>query len=91
MTASKNRLYDRALAILADYLGPAADRFIDRQIEGHLGKPPGRLNPGDIPVLVEWTRLALALLTEDKVAVDQMSQRLLKLAAKTTTSKAQAP
>ncbi len=78
--ANTNGLYNQVVNITADYLGPAAKRFIDRQIENHLKKSTSELKPKDLVTLAEWSRLALALLTEDKKIINEYNRRLLTLA-----------
>lgn len=87
MTATHNKLslYDSVILITTDYLGPAAGRFIDRQIENHLNKPPESLRQKDLDILVDWARVAIALLTEDKAIVDEYSRRLSSLGKKGST------
>lgn len=36
------------------YLGPAAERFVNRQITGHLNKTASDLTVGDIDELAKW-------------------------------------
>lgn len=81
----KTSLYDSVIQITTDYLGPAAGRFIDRQIENHLQKQPQDLRKKDLDVLINWSKVAIALLTEDKAVVDEFSRRLAKLGKKGTT------
>jgi hypothetical protein len=47
------------------YLGPAADRFIARQVQNHLHKRPEQLSQGDLERLIDWIQIAVSLLTED--------------------------
>ncbi|MBA3724100.1 MAG: hypothetical protein H0W89_04410 [Candidatus Levybacteria bacterium] len=71
--------YQQALTITKDYLGPAAERFINRQITFHLQKKPELLAKEDIPQLAEWVKVSIAILTEDKQMVDDFTKRILKL------------
>lgn len=73
-------LYHQAVQITKDYLGPAAERFISRQITFHLQKDPEKLTKKDIPQLAEWVKVSIAILTEDKKMVDDFTKRILKLA-----------
>lgn len=66
-----NRLYEDILQVTSNYLGPAAQRFIDRQIISHLNKAPEDVAPKDLKKLVEWSRVALALLTDDKKIINE--------------------
>ncbi|HSX41637.1 MAG TPA: hypothetical protein VLF21_03390 [Candidatus Saccharimonadales bacterium] len=69
-------LHQQVVGITENYLGPAAPRFIDRQIEFHLKKKPDELTNQDLPQLVEWVKVSLALLTDDKKMVDECVDKL---------------
>lgn len=73
-------IYDEVVAIAYDYLGPAAGRFMTRQIETHLKKKPEQLTRADIPTLLDWCKLSIALLTEDKRIVTDFARRLTVVA-----------
>ena len=47
-------VYDQVVRITHVYLGPAADRFIARQVENHLHKPPQDLTKNDLKSLIDW-------------------------------------
>lgn len=82
---TKTSLYRHVIAVTADYLGPAAERFIDRQITSHLNKSPEDLKDKDLVKLIEWIKLAFALLTDNKNMVDEYVGRLSNLSAKSKT------
>jgi len=69
-------LVDQILEISQDYLGPAADRFVERQISMHLKKRPETLTKQDVYKLIDWIKLSFALLTNDTGMVEQYAQRL---------------
>ena len=69
-------LLDQILEISQDYLGPAAERFIDRQISTHLKKHPEKITRQDIYKLIDWIKLSFALLTNDTDMVEQYAKRL---------------
>lgn len=69
-------LYSYIIDITEDYLGPAAERFINRQIENHLQKNPKDLEEEDLPKLINWSKLALSVITEDTDMVDEFAERL---------------
>lgn len=81
MTA-ETKLYPQVVKVTQDYLGPAAERFIARQIETHLKKKPEELTKEDLAKLIDWVKIAIALLTEDGKTVDDFTESLLKLAGK---------
>ena len=79
-------LYRQLVMITEEYLGPAAPRFIDRQIAIHLGKAPNELVVDDLSKLAEWTKVTLGLLTEDRSVVAEYSDRIDQLAEESKLS-----
>lgn len=73
-------LYNDIVGISRDYLGPAGERFMRRQILTHLGKEPEELTQKDVPELVSWVRLTFALLTDDTRMIDAFTERLAQAA-----------
>jgi hypothetical protein len=69
-------LYSRVLEITEDYLGPASQRFLDRLVMNHLGKPAPKISRKDLPQLVVWIKLATTMITSDQRSVDEYMQRL---------------
>lgn len=72
-------LHQQVVHITEDYLGPAAPRFVDRQIKFHLRKHPDAINTEDLKPLIEWIKVSLALLTDDKKMVDECVDKLNQL------------
>jgi hypothetical protein len=58
-------LYEQVVQTTHVYLGPAADRFISRQVQNHLHKRPEQLSQSDLERLIDWIQIAVSLLTED--------------------------
>lgn len=80
MTVSQiNNTHLKLCKVLESYLGPAANRFVERQIKFHLQKPPQDVTRDDIPELTEWIKISMALLTEDRNSIDECEQKLLEL------------
>jgi hypothetical protein len=77
-------LYNQLVTITEEYLGPAAPRFIDRQIAAHLGKTSHEITASDLPKLAEWTRVTLGLLTEDRAIIDDYSSKVARLSAESS-------
>lgn len=69
-------LFREVVNVSIDYLGPAGERFVRRQISTHLNKDPEKITPKDLNQLIDWIRLAFALITENKLLVDEFSSRL---------------
>lgn len=80
-------LYEHAVAICSDYLGPAGERFMRRQISTHLHKKPEDLKREDLPELTNWTRLTFAMLTDESQLIDDFSARLAALGSPTPRPK----
>jgi hypothetical protein len=72
--------YNKILEVIRDYLGPAAERFVSRQIQTHLHKDPIHLQKSDIPTLAIRIRSGLMVLTRDEAVVEEAYQRLSSLA-----------
>jgi hypothetical protein len=72
--------FEQISEILKDYLGPAAPRFISRQISNHFGKDPESLQKSDIPILAIRIRSGLMVLTRDEVVVEEAFHRVSSLA-----------
>ena len=77
-------LHDRLVSVTQDYLGPAAHRFVDRQIEHHLNKQPHEIVPEDLETFINWARIAFALLTDNKRLVMEYGNRLAELVKDST-------
>jgi len=73
-------LYDQVVRITHVYLGPAADRFIARQLENHLHKAPEDLSRADLLSLIDWIRVVVSLMTENGEIVEEYTGELQKLA-----------
>lgn len=80
--AQTNSLYSQVVRVSRVYLGPAADRFVDRQVENHLHKPPAALTKRDLLDLIDWIKIAVALLTDDSEIVEEYIGLLYKLAVR---------
>ncbi|HUP26410.1 MAG TPA: hypothetical protein VM124_02050 [Candidatus Limnocylindrales bacterium] len=81
MVTKSPRIYDHAVRISEEYLGPAGERFIRRQISTHLGINPEDISEKDISKLVDWASIAFALLTSDTNEVHGFTQGLLSLSS----------
>jgi len=73
-------LFEEIVTLTEPYLGPAAHRFVSRQIAFHFNKPPEELEPGDLPELADWASATLSLLTDDQKLVKEYSHEILMLA-----------
>ena len=71
--------YGQTVKISEQYLGPAGERFMRRQITTHLQIEPEALRPDQVPQLVEWIRLTSAVLTNDSELVEEFVQKIASL------------
>jgi hypothetical protein len=76
---ANNMLYDKVVRISKTYLGPAAERFIYRQVKNHLDKEPEDLLLGDMTVLIDWIRISVSFLTEDSNVIEEYVHQLNQL------------
>jgi hypothetical protein len=72
--------YQKIIDITRDYLGPAAPRFVDRQITKHLNKSPDKLDKSDVSSLAIRIRSGLIVLTQDPKVVEEAFQRITSVA-----------
>lgn len=73
-------LYTQVVRVTHVYLGPAADRFIARQVQNHLHKSPEELSSTDLMKLIDWIRVAVSLITEDTEIIEEYTSQLQRLA-----------
>jgi hypothetical protein len=66
LAIQEERIYEQVVEVTRDYLGPAADRFIARQVTNHLHKRPEELIGDDLIELIDWLKLSMAFLTDDE-------------------------
>ncbi len=79
MAKDSHQLYTEVVLVTHTYLGPAADRFIQRQVQNHLHKDPNDLSTSDLIKLIDWVRLAVSLITEDTAIIEEYIKRLEQL------------
>jgi hypothetical protein len=75
-------LYEHVVSVTQTYLGPAADRFVTRQIRNHLRKEPEQLARKDLANLIDWIKVAMSFLTEDHELIEEYIQDLRTLTKK---------
>lgn len=87
-SSPQQSLYQQVVQVTHVYLGPAAERFIARQVENHLHKSAESLSEADLLTLIDWIRVVVALLTEDNEIIEEYTSELYKL-TKSGPSKSQ--
>ena len=88
--ANNNTLYTSVVNVGKEYLGPAGERFVRRQVETHLEIEPEQITQKHIPELVKWSKLAFAMLTDDVEHIDAFENELLMLADRAKNRRAHA-
>ena len=74
--AATSNLYSKVVRVSSDYLGPAADRFINRQIRNHLNIDPELLQSNELKSLIDWIKLSMTALTNDDKLVAEYIKSL---------------
>lgn len=82
MNVRTENLYDKVVQVTYEYLGPAADRFVIRQIRNHLHKDPDTLQRSDLRSLINWVKIAMSLLSDDEELVASYIAELKALSYK---------
>lgn len=73
--------YKKIVEITKDYLGPAAERFVSRQVVFHLGKSPDDdLTKEDVRRIASSMKVSLSLLTKDERSVEEATRRINEVA-----------
>jgi hypothetical protein len=80
-------IYQQVVRVTHVYLGPAADRFIARQVENHLHKAPEALSQSDLLSLIDWIKVVVSLLTDDSEIIEEYISELQKLTVNHTKPK----
>ena len=83
----QSSIYTKVVRVTHVYLGPAADRFIARQVENHLHKSPEELTKADLAGLIDWIQVVVSLITDDAGVIEEYTAELRKLAADNPRSK----
>ena len=84
---AQENLYDKVVKVTTEYLGPAADRFVSRQIRNHLQKEPNQLVQRDLLALIDWIETAMFLISNDSRLVTEYIKELRRLAGSQKKSK----
>jgi hypothetical protein len=79
MMTKTHSLYDKAVQVTEEYLGPAGERFLRRQIVTHLQIEPEALQRKNLPTLASWSSIAFALLTKNSEVVAAFEKDLTSL------------
>ena len=58
-------LYDEVIDVARNYLGPAAPKFVKRQIRAHLEIEGSQLTYSDLDELAEWCYTSSKVLMDD--------------------------
>lgn len=78
---NKDTLYKKTVQVTEEYLGPAGERFIRRQITTHLNITPEKLDKKNLPKLIDWSSIAFALLTNNSDDIESFTKDLKSLTA----------
>jgi hypothetical protein len=77
----QNSIYNDLVNITSQYLGPAAERFIDRQVFNHLGKDSRNITKKDVDSLLDWLQGSVSLLTDNETLVEEYISQLKQLSS----------
>lgn len=80
MPTQKQTIYQKVTAVCEEYLGPAGERFIRRQIKTHLKIEPEKITKSHLSELANWASLTFAVLTSNAEEVDEFTKKLTSIA-----------
>jgi hypothetical protein len=72
-------VYDDITRISEDYFGPVAARFVNRLVANHLNKDPEHVTLTDLPRLITWIQLSMAMVTDETAVINEYIDRLNEL------------
>jgi hypothetical protein len=73
-----NTLAEKVLGITVEYIGPAAERFLDRQTKSHLaGLNFTDLEKGNLAELAKWVKVSASLLIDNSRA-QELAEKISK-------------
>jgi hypothetical protein len=73
-------LSDKVHDLTIQYLGPAADMFLERQTDSHMnGLQFSDLRPEHLPVLAKWINVSAGLVIEQNKATE-LAEKVKRLA-----------
>jgi len=73
-----NQLSQKIITLSTDYLGPASERFINRQVVQHLKKDLDTLDLADLQDLSHWVNVSAGLLI-DKARAQELASKITSL------------
>lgn len=76
----QDTVYDDITRISEDYFGPVTARFIKRLVANHLNKKPEQVTAKDLPKLISWIQLSMAMVTDETDTINEYIERLNELA-----------
>lgn len=78
------QLHQQIVGITQQYIGDAAENFIDRQIEHHLKKAPRTIERQDLPLLINWIRVTVSMIIDERDVIEDYLCQLERLVANRT-------
>ncbi len=72
-------LYDNVVSVAKEYIGPAGQKFVDRQISSHLGVSPAEITNANLEELAKWCLSSGKMLIGDDKA-SEFSQKVKTIA-----------
>lgn len=77
--STNTTLYRKTVEVTEEYLGPAGERFIRRQIATHLNIEPESLDKSNLHKLIDWSSIAFALVTNNSKDIESFAEDLRSL------------
>ena len=72
-------LFNQVVEVTKDFMGPASEQFVARQMQTHLKKKPDQLDEEDLEELARWIKVSVAILTDDTEAIRKYSENIVSL------------
>lgn len=72
-------IYDQLVSATSELLGPASERFIDRQISNHLHIKPQEITASEVKELAHWIRVSMSVLSNDHATLHNYEQEIQRI------------
>ncbi len=71
-----NSLSSAVITVVTDYLGPAAEKFVNRQVTHHVGRGVTleTLSAESLPELFKWIEISSKLLIDQEKVAEMMNR-----------------
>ncbi len=68
--------FSKIVEVIRNYLGPASERFIVRQLDFHLKRKEKVIYESEVERIADWSAVALSMITQDKAMIQRCKKEI---------------